>query len=70
VGPWRAWYARCTPRMHHHAPREAKAGTFARRLQREGEALWVLLDGPAVDPTNNSAERAHRWGAFGDSAVP
>ena len=27
-----------------HAPWEDKAGTFARRLAREREALWVFLD--------------------------
>jgi hypothetical protein len=27
-----------------HAPWEDQAGTFARRLAREREALWVFLD--------------------------
>jgi len=33
-----------------------KAGTCAWRLAREGESLWVFLDVPGVDATNNAAE--------------
>src|SRR5262249_21938447 len=44
--------------------REDKAGTFARRLEREGEALWVLLDVQGVEATHNIAERAHRFGVL------
>jgi hypothetical protein len=39
-----------------HAARQDKAGTFARRLEREGEALWVFLDVQGVEATNNIAE--------------
>src|SRR3712207_7551076 len=50
-----------TTLFRSHISREDKAGTFARRVQREGEALWVLLlDVPGVECTNNGAERAHR----------
>jgi hypothetical protein len=41
-----------------HAARQDKAGTFARRLEREGEALWVFLDVQGVEATNNIAERS------------
>jgi transposase len=44
VGQWRAWYARFRALVNQHAPRADKAGTFARRLEREGESLWVFLD--------------------------
>ena len=64
VGQWRAWYARFTHLLRQQAPREDKSGTFARRLQREGEALWGFLDVPDVEPTNNRAERAHRFGVL------
>jgi transposase len=64
VGQWRAWYARFRALIDRHTPREDQAGTFARRLQREGEALWVFLDVPGVDCTNNVAERAHRFGVL------
>ena len=56
VGQWRAWYARFSALITQHTARPDKAGTFARRLQREGESLWVFLDVPGVDATNNSAE--------------
>ena len=56
VGQWRAWYARFRALINQHAAREDKAGTFARRLAREGEALWVFLDVPGVEATNNTAE--------------
>ncbi len=62
--PWRDWYGRFTHLLSQHASCKDKAGTFARRLQREGEALWVFLDVPDVDPTNNMAERAHRFGVL------
>src|SRR5262245_46636958 len=62
VGQWRAWYARFRSLVNQHAGREDKAGTFARRLVREGESLWVFLDVQGVEATNNIAERAHRFG--------
>ena len=64
VGQWRAWYARFRSLINRHTPREDKAGTFARRLAREGESLWVFLDVPGVECTNNVAERAHRFGVM------
>jgi transposase len=64
VGQWRAWYARFSQLLHQHATRQDKAGTFARRLKREGEALWVFLDVQGVEATNNIAERAHRFGVL------
>jgi transposase len=50
--------------VHQHILREDKAGTFARRLQREGESLWTFLDVRGVEATNNIAERAHRFGVL------
>jgi transposase len=64
VGQWRAWYARFRSLLTQHTAREDKAGTFARRLQREGESLWTFLDVPGVEATNNIAERAHRFGVL------
>jgi transposase len=64
VGQWRAWYARFHHLLRQHATREDKAGTFARRLQREGKSLWVFLDVQGVECTNNVAERAHRFGVM------
>ena len=39
-----------------------EAGRFARRLLREMDSLWVLLAHHGVEPTNNRAERALRFG--------
>ena len=64
VGQWRAWYARFKQLLHQHAAREDKAGTVARRLEREGESLWVFLDVQGVEATKNMAERAHRFGVL------
>jgi transposase len=64
VGQWRAWYARFCHLLRQHTPREDKAGTFARRLAREGESLWMFLDVQGVEATNNIAERAHRFGVL------
>ena len=47
------WYARFRSLVHQHAAREDKAGTFARRLEREGESLWMFLDVQGVEATNN-----------------
>ena len=44
--------------------RQDKAGTFARRLEREQEALWLFLDIPGGDPTNNAAERTLHFGVM------
>jgi transposase len=64
VGQWRAWYARFSHLIASTTARPDKAGTFARRLEREKESLWVFLDVPGVEPTNNAAERAHRFGVL------
>jgi len=55
---------RASALVNRHATWEDKAGTFARRLQREGAALWMFLDVPGVEATNNIAERAHRFGVL------
>jgi hypothetical protein len=50
--------------LRQHTAREDLAGTFARRLDREGKALWVFLDVQGVEATHNIAERAHRFGVL------
>jgi transposase len=42
--------------------RSDEAGRFARRLLREMDSLWVFLSHHGVEPTNNRAERALRFG--------
>ena len=53
VGQWRAWYARFSSLINQRTTDEDKVGTFARRLQREGESLWTFLDVEGVEATNN-----------------
>jgi transposase len=56
VGQWRAWEARFRSLINRHATREDKAGTFARRLERAGEALWVFLDVEGRDQIRTDGE--------------
>jgi transposase len=63
-GEWRAWYARLCKLIEQYHDRADDAGRFARRLLREMDSLWVFLAQPEVDPTNNRAERALRFGVL------
>jgi hypothetical protein len=40
------------------------AGRLARQIIREMDNLWTFLDHQGVDPTNNRAERALRFGVL------
>jgi transposase len=61
-GEWRAWYARLCKWMERYHDRADEAGRFARRVLREMDSLWVFLCHSGVEPTNNRAERALRFG--------
>ena len=61
-GEWRAWYARLCKLIEQYHDRQDDAGRFARRLLREMDSLWVFLAQHGVEPTNNRAERALRFG--------
>jgi transposase len=63
-GEWRAWYARLCRLIEQYHDRTDDAGRFARRLLREMDSLWVFLAQHGVDPTNNRAERALRFGVL------
>jgi transposase len=63
-GEWRAWYARLCRLIDQYHDRQDDAGRFARRLLREMDSLWVFLAHCGVDPTNNRAERALRFGVM------
>jgi len=43
---------------------DGDAGRLARSLLREMDSLWVFLDENGVEPTNNRAERALRFGVL------
>ena len=64
VGQWRTWYARYRHLISSTTQRLDQAGTFARRLDREQKVLWLFLDLPGISPTNNSSERALRFGVM------
>ena len=63
-GAWRAWYARLCRLIDQYHDRQDDAGKFARRLLREMDSLWVFLAQQGVEPTNNRAERALRYGVL------
>ncbi len=64
VGQWRAFYARLSHLISQNHDRQDDAGKFARRLLREMDSLWVFLEVQGVEPTNNRAERALRFGVI------
>ena len=63
-GEWRGWYARLCKLIDQYHARTDEAGRFARRLLREMDSLWVFLAQYGVEPTNNRAERALRFGVL------
>ena len=63
-GEWRAWYARLCKLIDQYHDRADDAGRCARRLLREMDSLWVFLAHHGVEPTNNRAERALRFGVL------
>src|SRR5215813_9348411 len=58
------WYARLCRLIDQYHDRQDEAGRFARRLLREMDSLWVFLAHHGVEPTNNRAERALRFGVL------
>jgi len=61
LGEWNAFYARLIRLISLHHDRKDEAGTFARRLAKEIESLWVFLEHEGVSSTNNHAERMLRY---------
>jgi len=45
-------------------PDKTDAGKLARQIKREIDNLWLFLDHQGVEPTNNRAERALRFGVL------
>jgi len=58
------WYARLVHLIARHRDRKDKAGKFARHLERLMGELWLFLIEEGVEPTNNRAERALRFGVL------
>ncbi|MBI4777046.1 MAG: IS66 family transposase [Deltaproteobacteria bacterium] len=63
-GEWNAFYARFIHLVFSHETRQDDAGVFARLLIKEMDSLWVFLEENGVEPTNNRAERAIRFGVL------
>ena len=63
-GQWQAWYARLCRLVRRYESCPDDAGRLVRRLRREMGSLWVFRGESGVEPTNNRAERALRFGVL------
>jgi transposase len=63
-GAWWAWYARLCQVIQQYHDHHDEAGRLVRRVLREMDSLWVFLGQHGVEPTNNRAERALRFGVL------
>ena len=61
---WSDFYAFFVFTVSLWEPDETDAGKLARQIVREIDSLWVFLDHKGVEPTNNRAERALRFGVL------
>ena len=61
---WRDWYQRFTTLIFDHKAHKGEVGTLSRSLIRQIESLWLFLDIVDLEPTNNLAERALRYGVL------
>ncbi len=61
---WTNFYSRLLLQLMLFENAEDESGTFARSLARHMENLWTFLDRQGVEPTNNRAERALRFGVL------
>ena len=61
---WTKFYSRFILLLFLYENAEDDAGKLARLLIREMDSLWVFLEHDGVEPTNNRAERALRFGVL------
>ena len=61
---WKAFYSRFMLLLLMYEGADDGAGQLARSLLREMDSLWVFLEENGVEPTNNRAERALRFGVI------
>ncbi len=61
---WREFYKQFTGLIFDNQNADGEVGTLARSLIRQLESLWLFLDIVEVEPTNNYAERALRYGVL------
>lgn len=61
---WVDFYSQLITFIILYESEKDEAGKFARRLNRQIENLWTFLTEEGVEPTNNRAERAIRFGVL------
>jgi len=61
---WREFYQRFIDLIFDHREIKGETGTLARSLIKHIDSLWVFLEVNQVEPTNNRAERAIRFGVL------
>lgn len=61
---WKNFYSQFVLLLMLHETADNEAGKLARSLAAEMDSLWVFLDERGVEPTNNRAERALRFGVL------
>ncbi len=61
---WADFYTRFIELLAENEEAENDAGKLARAIIREMISLWVFLEEEGVEPTNNRAERALRFGVI------
>ena len=61
---WKNFYSRFMLLLMLHEGADNEAGKLARSLASAMDTLWVFLEEHGVEPTNNRAERALRFGVI------
>jgi transposase len=61
---WTDFYSRLLLLLMLYEGADDEAGRLARRVAGELDSLWLFLEENAVEPTNNRAERALRFGVL------
>lgn len=61
---WNQFYEQLLFALKLYHSDKDDAGRLARQIVREIDSLWVFLDHQGVEPTNNRAERALRFGVL------
>lgn len=61
---WSEFYKFFLLTMSLWEPDKTDAGRLARQIIREIDNLWLFLDHQGIEPTNNRAERALRYGVL------
>lgn len=61
---WKNFYSQFVMLLMLYETASDETGKLARSLATEMDSLWVFLDEHGVDPTNNRAERALRFGVL------